>query len=55
MGNSETLVLLEGGTHAPLQAAPAFLSYQEKKEEEKKVMMMKMNKATVNIRQGLKE
>ena len=62
MGNSEALVLLEEETHAPLQAAPAFLSYQKKKKKKKKnkkkkkkMIMMKMNKATVNIRQGLKK
>lgn len=57
MGNSETLVLLEEGMYAPLQAAPSLLSYQKEKKKKKKMMMMmmKMNKATVNIRQGLKK
>ena len=54
MGNSETLVLLEVGTYAPIQAAPSLLSYQKEKKK-KKMMMMKMNKATVDIRQGLKK
>lgn len=56
MGNSETLALLEVGTYAPLQAAPSFLSYQKEKKKKKMMMMMKkMNKATVDIRQGLKK
>ena len=55
MGNSETLVLLEEGMYAPLQAAPSFLSYEKEKKKKKMMMMMKTNKATVNIRQGLKK